>query len=108
MGSKRIRVDPKILDGKYFTPKSRIGDNVKAICTMCGAVRTGSVKGTGNFIRHVNEKHPEHSENMRKYLANKLMVAVSGLVQTKLTGSPIISNDKVSLKIFECQRYFIS
>lgn len=96
MGSKRARVDPKILDGKFFTPKSRIGDNVKAICTLCGAIRSGSVKGTGNFIRHVNEKHPEHSENMRKYLANKSMVVGLGLVQTKLTGSPNMSNDKVS------------
>lgn len=97
VANKRTRVDPKILDGKYFTPKTRTGENVRATCSLCGAVRSGSVKATGNFFRHINEKHPEYSLEVKKYLSTKPIIAENGLVQTKLTDTrPLITNDKVS------------
>lgn len=61
---KRVKAIPKILDGKYF----REGDKVQAICQICGAVRWGSVKGTGNFTRHINEKHADQVDEMKIYI----------------------------------------
>lgn len=66
--SKKVKVDPKILDGKYFNIKKREGDRVQAACTICGALRWGSLRGTGNFTRHIKEKHQEKQLEMYNYL----------------------------------------
>lgn len=94
--NKKARVDPKILDGKYFTIKIRNGDNVKAMCSLCGVVRSGSVKATGNFFRHIKEKHSENFQEMSKYLSTRHSILEQGVVQTKLTSMrSLISNEKV-------------
>lgn len=95
--NKRAKVDPKILDGKYFTIKIRNGDNVKAMCSLCGVVRSGSVKATGNFFRHIKEKHFEKFQEMSIYLSTRHSILEQGVVQTKLTSMrSLISNEKVS------------
>lgn len=95
--NKRARVDPKILDGKYFSIKIRNGDNVRAMCSLCGIVRSGSVTATGNFFRHIKEKHSENFQEISEYLSTRHSVLEQGLVQTKLTNMrSSISNEKVS------------
>lgn len=98
--SKRAKVDPKILDGKFYTIKLRNGDKVQAICNLCGSIRSGSLSGTGNFTRHINDKHSERAEEMYEYLASRTMVnANRKLIQSKLSSTPVISSDKVSYLI---------
>lgn len=79
----RCKAEPKILDGKYFVIKSRENDNVKATCILCGAVRSGSIKGTGNFTRHYNDKHPERKDELYKYIKSKTLI-VQTSVQPKI------------------------
>lgn len=101
--SKRTKVDPKILDGKFYTIKLRNGDKVQAICNLCGSVRSGSINGTGNFTRHINDKHSERAPEMYEYLASRTMVNVNAngkLTQSKLRSTPVISSDKVLHLIF--------
>lgn len=96
--NKRTKTDPKILDGKYFSIKLREGDKIKAICAICGKVVSGSATGTGNFTRHINDKHAERSQEMYNHLANKLIVNASKsgkLTQVRLGASPVISNTQV-------------
>lgn len=98
--AKRTKTDPKILDGKYFSIKLREGNKVKAICVICGKVVSGSATGTGNFTRHINEKHAERAQQMYNHLANKLIVNASHngrLTQVRFGASPVVSNTQVYL-----------
>lgn len=91
----RMKAEPKILDGTYFTIKLREGDKVKAICVFCGAVRSGSVKGTGNFTKHFNDKHPERVGELYNYIKSKSTIVQKPSKQMKLT---TISSEQVNSK----------
>lgn len=67
--NKRIKADPKILDGTYYVVECREGTNVKAICTKCNSAKRGSVNGTGNFTKHYRLKHPELYEKMLEHIS---------------------------------------
>lgn len=75
--SKRTNADPKILDGTFFFIDIRNGDNVKAVCTTCGKSRSGSIKGTGNFTRHIRTEHPELNERMIQHITKSTNVLTS-------------------------------
>lgn len=89
-----MKTDPKILDGTYFAVKSRNGDNVKAICVLCGVVRSGSVKGTGNFTRHYSDKHAERMQDLHSYIRSKSTIVQKPSKQLKLS---TVSSEQVNL-----------
>lgn len=96
--NKRTKTEPKILDGKFFAIKIREGDKVKAICTFCGKIVSGSLTGTGNFSRHINDKHAERAQDMYNHLANRSIVNVGQngkVTQARFGASPVISNTQV-------------
>lgn len=58
--------------------------------------RSGSITGTGNFFRHMKEKHAERVQEIYDYTASKSSSNLNKprFVQTKLNQA--ISNEKVS------------
>lgn len=69
---KRIKADPKILDGQFFEVVVRFNNNnVKAKCIQCGVIRSGSIMGTGNFVRHYNQKHKEILDELHNHIKPK-------------------------------------
>lgn len=96
--NKRTKTDPKILDGNFFSIKLREGDKIKTICCICGKLVSGSATDTGNFTRHINEKHGERAQEMYNHLVNKSAVNVSQsgkLTQVRFGASPVVSNAQV-------------
>lgn len=87
--AKRAKSDPRILDGTYFEITTRSIDNsnnVKARCTQCGVIRSGSTTGTGNFIRHYTDNHKERYEELLSYIkSNSRILTSSGKTQSTLT-----------------------
>lgn len=83
--SKRVKRDPKILDGKYFTINIRKDDKVKAICSLCGTQRWGSIIGTGNFYRHIKDAHAERRQEVDDYIKST-STKITKFKQTKLSG----------------------
>lgn len=67
--NKRIKADPKILDGTYYVVEGRDGTNVKAICMECQSAKRGSVNGTGNFTKHYRLKHPELYDKVLEHIS---------------------------------------
>lgn len=92
---KRTKAIPKILDGKYFDTKLREVDRVQAICKICGNLRWGSIKGTGNFTRHINDSHRDRVEEMKKYIKQGSTINVNDNKQPTLKAYTAISNDQV-------------
>lgn len=92
---KRTKTIPKILDGKYFVIKLREGDRVQAIYKLCGALRWGSIKGTGNFTRHINDNHKDRVEDMQKYIKQGKEMNVNDNKQPTLKAYTAINNDQV-------------
>lgn len=84
---KRIKSVPKILDGKFFEITIRSSDNnVKARCTQCSTIRSGSIAGTGNFTRHYYEKHKERIEELYNHIKPKQnILSTAGKDQSTLT-----------------------
>lgn len=95
---KRTKIDPKILDGKYFKIKIREGDRVQAVCCLCGSLRWGSIKGTGNFTRHVNDHHGDRTKEMYNYIkqgSGTIGNDNKDLHQTTLKAYTAVNNDQV-------------
>lgn len=69
---KKMRKEPKILDGKYFEVKSRDSNsnNISAVCKLCGIIKKGSCVGTGNFLKHIKIDHAEKSAEVYDYIKN--------------------------------------
>lgn len=64
----------------------------------------GSINGTGNFTRHINEKHSERAQEMYNYLRNESTLSVNSngkIFQSKLGAAPIVHNDKVKFSRIE-------
>lgn len=98
--AKRIKCDPKILDGTYFQITVRSTDdsnNIKARCAQCGVIRSGSTTGTGNFIRHYTDKHKERCEELQNYISKSHIVPSAEKTQLTLTMNKITA-EKVSFQ----------
>lgn len=57
--AKRSKSIPRLLDGKYFSIiKEKDGTKIDVVCNLCGSIRKGDLKSTGNFMDHINKSHP--------------------------------------------------
>lgn len=67
--AKKAKSDgiPKLLDGKYYKIIKRDNFKIEAKCTICGKLRKGDIKSTGNFMEHIRKSHSEMIQEVDSY-----------------------------------------
>lgn len=65
--AKKQKKNPKILDGTFYTIQSDIGGDIKAMCTECLVIKSGTCSTTGNFRSHYRRVHPEKFQELDQY-----------------------------------------
>lgn len=86
---------PIIFDSEFFEVKERQGDSIKAICKICGKIRTAYVSSTGNLTRHFKEKHIEMYDKLLEFVTKRYTVDTSQIKQTTFLVAPIISKESL-------------
>lgn len=66
--TKKLKRPSKVLDGTFFTIKTRDGDSIEAMCSHCNEIKKGNMYSTGNFITHYKSKHADRLDELKNYL----------------------------------------
>lgn len=76
---------PRLLDGKYFTIVKSEGTRIEAACNLCGKLRKGDQRSTGNFFDHFKTSHPSLVKEVDEYRnKKKQIVQTTPMIQTTL------------------------
>lgn len=85
---------PKIFDGKYFVVQKIDSEKITASCKLCGCMRNGSIKSSGNFLSHLKRKHTEIYTDCKEYIALKTLNSKDGKETQTLIG---VQNSKTEV-----------